>query len=82
MNIVTYEQRVSRMKVPGDEDIQLYRAKAYVKRLKRESRSAPSLADKLEYQEAIKEAEGVLRKLRVNIFALNDELIASTRGVV
>ena len=74
MNIISYEQRISKMIKLGDEDIQLQRAKNYIRRLRRKSIKAPSLKLKLEMQTKVKEAEKVLRKLRQNIFALEDQL--------
>ena len=78
MKVVTYEERVAQMHVPGDEEKQLRLAKEYVKRLKRKLKKAPSLDEKLEINAAISEAEQVLRKLRLNIFDLEDMLIAKT----
>lgn len=74
MRVVSYEQRVARMSAPGDEDRQLRLAKAYVMRLRRRFRATCSLAGKRELADAIKEAESVLRRLRMNIFELQDML--------
>jgi hypothetical protein len=72
MNVVTYEQRVSQIKTVEDVGVQLVRAKQYVMRLRVSMKKAEMLAEKIEYSAAIKEAEAVLRKLRINVFALED----------
>lgn len=74
MEVVSYDRRVAQMRRPGDEDDQLRLAKAYAQRLRRKCKTAISLAEKMELGKAIKEAEGVLRKLRMNIFDLQDML--------
>ena len=74
MRVVSYEQRVACMSAPGDEDRQLRLAKAYVMRLRRRMRATYSLDGKRELADAIKEAESVLRRLRMNIFELQDML--------
>ena len=74
MNIVTYDQRLAKMKVPGDEQKQIELAKNYVKSLRAKKRKAPTLAEKIDIDAAIKEANGVLRKLRLNVFDLEDML--------
>ena len=72
--VITYEQRVRKMQKPGDEEIQLRRAKNYVRRLRNRMRNADSLEEKLLLSKAVKEAESVLRRLRQNIFDLEDML--------
>lgn len=78
--IVSYDDRVAKMEKPGDEEVQILHAKKYVARLRTKAKSAGTLAEKLELQSAVKEAEGVLRKLRLNVFDLEDMLIAKANG--
>jgi hypothetical protein len=68
MKIVSYETRVAKMHKPGDEDQQLRLAKNYVKALRLRFKKASRLDEKLEIGQAVKQAESVLRKLRLNIF--------------
>lgn len=72
MKIVTYDDRISKMKKPSDVQKQLRLAKQYVMRLRSKSKNAKSLQMKIELQKAIKDAEAVLRRLRKNIFTLED----------
>jgi hypothetical protein len=72
--MITYEQRVSKMLKPGDEDEQLRLAKQYSKKLRNEAKKQITLAGKLKINEKVKQAESVVRKLRQNIFDLEDML--------
>jgi hypothetical protein len=72
----TFDQRVSEMQVPEDCDIQLDKAKKYAKRLHLKAKSNKlTLQEKLEIHAQAKKADGVLRKLRQNIWILEDMLI-------
>lgn len=75
MPIISYEDRVAKMKKPGDEDCQLRRAIAYAKE-KRAQLRQPLSADE---QKALAEEEAlarqVVRKLRSNIFDLGEMLV-------
>jgi hypothetical protein len=73
--IITYEQRVSKMKCVGDEDKQLKLAKQYVSRLRNKLKKVDTLNEKIEINNDIKMAESVLRQLRLNVFDLEDMLI-------
>ena len=70
-NVPRYENRVSKMSQPGDEDTQLRIAKAYMMRLRGEQRKNPFSKT---VSDALKESELVVRKLRQNIFDLADSL--------
>lgn len=72
MRTMTYEDRLSRITAPGDVDVQLSRAKSYIKSLRRRKRAANDLAVKIEYSRAVKAAEMVLYRLRLNRFELED----------
>ena len=74
MQIVTHEQCVARMKQPGDEDRELRLDKQYVRRLKNRYCKMSSLDEKIRLEQSIRDAEEVLRKLRLNIFKLEDRL--------
>ena len=78
--VPTYAQRVARIQRPGDEDVELRRAKDYVRRLKRAAKKAATLEQKIELLDAVREAETVLRKMRANIFELEDLALARLRN--
>ena len=73
MEIVSYEARVAKMQKPGDVDRQLRLAKIYVKSLRLKFKKAPSLDEKLVLGKAVKDAESVLRQLRLTFFDLQDK---------
>lgn len=79
MRTMTYEDRVSKIVAPGDVDVQLNRAKSYIKSLRRRKRAADELDEKIEYDRAVKAAEKVLHRLRVNRFDLEDIARASPK---
>ena len=72
--MVTYEQKVARMRCPADISVEIGRAKAYIKTLKQRRSKADCLAKKLEADGHVTLAEGVLRKLHLNVFDLEDKL--------
>ena len=74
MKVMTYEERVGKMHTPDDVGEQLRLAKAYVFRLRRTFKKAACLAEKVELEAALKAAESVLRRLRLNVFDLEDRL--------
>ena len=73
-SVVTYNDRVAKMKKSGDEDRQLRLAKAYVQLLDRRLKKATEANDKLAVAYLHQEAKVVLRKLRQNICSLQDML--------
>lgn len=75
MSVPTYEQRTANILSVADLDTELKRAKLYARRMKVQSKKAPSLEEKLAYQKRFKEAESVLRKLRANYFDIEDQLL-------
>lgn len=70
--MITFEQRVDAMSSLNDVYEQIRLAKAYALRLRTAAKKEPTLALKLEAQQRVKEAESVLRKLRMNVFELED----------
>lgn len=73
--MVNYDDRVAQIKTVEDIDTQIRRAKAYVKLMRTKSKNPQySLAQKLAAQEVTKQAEAVLRKLRMNSFDLEDQV--------
>ena len=78
MEIVSYEARVAKMQKPGDVDRQLRLANIYVKSLRLKFKKAPSLDEKLVLGKAVKDAESVLRQLRLTFFDLQDRLVERT----
>jgi hypothetical protein len=78
--IVTLAQRKAKIKSVTDIDIQLARAKTYAKELRNKAKRAPSLAEKLALDKDRIKAEEVLKKLRLESFAIEDELIAQEKN--
>jgi exonuclease VII small subunit len=76
VKVMTYEERVAKMKKFADCEYQLTLAKKTVRRLVSQAKKETTLADKLRYDDARKRAEQVLRKLRQNIFDLEDKFTA------
>lgn len=76
-NIVTFEQRVSRVVSVADIDNELRKAKAYMMDL-RKSAEAPNLPkdNKCELQRLASLAEAVTRKIRQHIFDIEDHINA------
>ncbi len=74
MKIVSYDERVAKMQIPGDLNKQIKLAKKYKAEFARKSKIMPTLAKKLELQRAAKEADNVLRKLYMNFYELEDML--------
>lgn len=60
------------MKGFNDVAEQIRLAKAYMMRLRTAAKKEPTLALKLDAQKKVKEAESVLRRLRSNVFELED----------
>ncbi|MDC8832820.1 hypothetical protein [Alteromonas gilva] len=76
--MITYEARVAKMKTPGDAEKQILLAKKYSQRLRTKAKSPGlSLTEKLAINQKHKEAEKVLRQLRLNVFDLEDMLTAN-----
>lgn len=76
MNTITFEDCIARMSTLGDEDIQIQEVIQFIKTLRIKKKKCPTLAGKVAYEQAIREAESVLRKLRLNIFEIQDMLVA------
>ena len=74
MEIVSYNDRVSNMHKPDDQDKQIRLARNYMTRLKRRLVQAPNLEEKLDMNLAIKNADQVHRQLLLNYFVLEDIL--------
>ena len=76
VKVMTYDERVAKMTKFADCEYQLTLAKKTVRRLVSQAKKETTLADKLRYDDARKRAEQVLRKLRQNIFDLEDKFTA------
>ena len=74
MSVPTFEQRRANIQNVGDLDNELRKAKLYMRRLKKNAKEADTLESKIEIQQNVKVAEGVLRKLRTRYFDIEDEL--------
>ncbi len=70
-------KRLENIQTPADAEKQLTLAKGYVTRLRNEAKKAGTLAEKLALNEKLKNAEQVLRKLRMMIFDIEDALAAN-----
>lgn len=71
---VTFAGRLAKIQTVADAEKQLELAKAYANRCRSDSKKANLLPDKLNCMEKEKQAEIVLRKLRMAIFDIEDEL--------
>lgn len=74
MSVPTFEQRRANIHNFDDLDNELRKAKLYIRRLKKNAKEADTLESKIEIQQKVKVAEGVLRKLRTRYFDIEDEL--------
>jgi hypothetical protein len=74
--VMDLRKRLEKIVTVADAEKQLELAKEYVKRIRNEAKKAGSLAEKLALNEKHKEAEGVLRKLRLMIFDIEDAIAA------
>ena len=74
MSVPTFEQRRANIQTFDDLDNELRKAKLYMRRLKKNAKEADTLESKIEIQQNVKVAEGVLRKLRTRYFDIEDEL--------
>lgn len=72
--MITCEQRIAKIKTVADIDDQLRKAKDYARRLRLAAIACPTLAEKLEMNEQVKEAERVVRQLRSKSFDIEDAL--------
>lgn len=72
--VITFEQRVAKVKTVSDIDKQIDLAKATVTRLRNKAKNARTLAEKLALQDAGKRAGDVFRRFRMNAFDLEDKL--------
>lgn len=68
MRVPTFEQRRANIQTIDDLDNELRKAKLYIRRLKKNAKEADTLESKIEIQQKVKVAEGVLRKLRTRYF--------------
>ena len=80
--VISFEKRRSQIKTVADIDTQLTRAKKYAMGFRTQAKNAGSLAEKLAITEKQKEAEKVLRQLRLTCWDIEDEIIAQEQGVI
>ena len=78
--VPSYDNRVGRIKHVDDIARQTDLAKAYLLRLRRALKNAELLQEKIDIQSAIKQAEIVLRKLRLSVFDLEDSLLKTAQS--
>lgn len=76
-NVPSFEERRAQIHTVDDIDIQIKRAKNYVRKLRSDAKKAEMLDEKLKINEFQKEAEKVFRKLRMASFDIEDEINAS-----
>lgn len=72
---MTLELRLKQIQTQADIEEQILRAKRYVSTLRRKSKNAFTLQDKLNINEKVKEAERVLWRLRRSVFDIEDALL-------
>ncbi|MBB6544806.1 hypothetical protein [Thalassotalea piscium] len=72
--IITLEQRIAKIKTLEDVDIELTRAKKYAMGFRTKAKNASTLAEKLALGEKQKQAEKVLRQLRMAIWDIEDDI--------
>ena len=75
--VPTYEQRRVKILFPDDIDSAIRVSKACVTRMRNFAKKASTLQLKLEINEHVKSAEGVLRRLRSSVFEIEDEVKAA-----
>lgn len=74
--VVDYEARVSKIQTLDDLDKELQRAKKQMMRLRGQAKKASALDEKLRLNQLAKEAETVLRRLRMSCFDIEDRIMA------
>ena len=72
--MVSFEQRLKKIKTTEDEEEQVRLSKGYVARLRNEAKKCETLDGKLAMNEKVKQAESVLRKMRRSIFDIEDAI--------
>ena len=77
--VPSYESRLASIKTSADIDMQLNRATSYSKRIKTAAKNQ-SLEVKNELNSKHKEAQEVVRKLRLNRFDIEDSLFVEIRN--
>lgn len=75
MGVLTYDQRVAKIHTVDDLDNQLHCAEIQMTRLRNQAKKAGTLAEKLKINAEAKEAESVLRKLRLSYFDIEDNVV-------
>lgn len=70
-------QRIAKIATVDDLEKQMELAKTYVKRLRNEAVKAPTLAEKLDINKQLKDAEYTVRQLRFLSFDIEDAIAAS-----
>lgn len=70
-------QRVEKIITVDDLEKQMELAKTYVKRLRNEALKAPTLAEKLDIDKRLKDAECTVRQLRFLSFDIEDAIAAN-----
>lgn len=78
MSVPSFDQRRANINTLDDLDDELRKAKLYVRRARLTAKQAVSLDQKLKLQENVKDAERVLRTLRLRYFDIEDELLQQT----
>jgi primosomal protein N'' len=75
-SIVSFEDRLAKIKTISDLDDQLRIAKAYVKSMRLKMNAASTLAEKTVAEKKFRASERVLRQLRMSYFDIEDRLSA------
>ena len=72
--VPSFTHRRKQIRTVADIETQLIRAKSYVAQMKRAVKAASTFGEKQRLAEYQKEAERVLRQLRISSFDIEDEL--------
>ena len=72
--MVSFEQRLKKIKTTEEAEEQVRLSKGYVTRLRNEAKKCETLDGKLAMNEKVKQAESVLRKMRRSIFDIEDAI--------
>ncbi len=72
--MITYEQRRERIQCEADIAIEIERARRYLRKKRRLATKAEGMGDKQTCLLEVRQAESVLRQLRLNIFNIEDAI--------
>ena len=74
MTVISYSDRISKIKTVSDLEDQVQFAKQYAQRIRNKAKKAGTLQEKIEISNKAKVAEKVLLDLRRNFFDIEDSI--------